>query len=268
MNALFAQLITALIAEGPDSPDVAKVVTDIQKQFPDQAARVQALLEAWRVSRGQAAPPLTPQSSPPSTSGVMKYLPWVLAALGIGGTAAGGISGIQNLNLDQFKLPQVANPWILLAIVAGVGAIAGLVNSFIRNGGFVLPAFAKDHEKNLLVVTNYGFLGDLFTGAVAAAGITWTAFPTDVRNISTEGTLLHWNVLLSAVFSGWAGARTWCGWRNQNILLAALSETAKQPAVSTLTADKILTAPTIPQAAMMATGKIIPGMSLPPGSPS
>ena len=261
MQDLFARLISALIAGGPDSTEVAQAIAAIKAQYPEEEKRARIIRDGWLLSRGRL-----PEQRLDGGNCVVpwytKYLPWVLAALGLSGTAF-GVSGIQNinsLNLDSLSLPCVTNRWALLGIVAAVGAVAGLVNSVLRNGGLILPAFGSEHDKSLLVVRTYGFVGDIFTGAAAAIAVTWTAFPTDHATDSASGPcLLQWHVLLSAAGAGWGGARVWSSWRNQNLLVTALGVTTKQLPASAQAVEDFKNATTIPEKVQAATGMQVPG---------
>jgi hypothetical protein len=255
VTELFAQLNTALAAGGPESPEVAKLVAAISQGGSAELSHAAAgAVNAARISRG-----LTPGPTPAAgTSWYLKYLPWLLAALGLGGTAA-GVGGIDlskiNVN-DLPSLPPVTNRWTLLGILAAVGAVVGTVHSIYRNGGLVFPAVAKDNAANMLVVRNYGFVGDLFWGAVSAAAASWTAHPATTGQ-DGGGNLLQWNLICSAIAAAFAGAKAWSGWRGNQIGKEALTQFlppgSPEPA-------------TIADAAVMATGMKIPGHEPPPGT--
>jgi hypothetical protein len=258
MRELFAQMNTALAAGGPDSPDVVRLVTAIEQQFPALAPIARAAREAARISRGQPAS----ENVAGGTPGLMKYLPWALAALGLTGTTA-AISGIDLTQINPDRLPQlppVTNRWVLLGILAAVGAVVGVVHSAYRNGGLVLPKFAKDNASNMLTLSNYGFAGDLFWGATAAVA-SWLAHPVTTGQDGT-GNLLQWNQVISAAVVAFAGATAWSGWRGNQIAKEALIQfippdlRGKAKNMST------------PDVAMMATGMKIPGREPPPGAPT
>jgi hypothetical protein len=54
MQERFARLTAALAEGGPDSPDVSRLITEIEAMFPAQAPTARGAREAARLSRGQA----------------------------------------------------------------------------------------------------------------------------------------------------------------------------------------------------------------------
>jgi len=260
MNTIFARLTAALSKGDPDTPEVAEILTTIKRE--GNAAQIQAAVGAVnvvRISRGQV-----PDAASGGSSWYMKYLPWAMAALGVGGTALGATGNLDPNAIDFSKLPQwhVTNRWVVFGILAAVGAVVGTFHSVYQHRALVLPAFAKDNPKNMLVLTSYGFLGDLFYGLAAAVTLAWTALPSSVPEISGgqatdaggTGNLLTWNLIVSAAVAAFAGAKAWSGWRGNIVAQKALAQTATLPAGSEELRQKILEARTIGEAAMLASG--------------
>ena len=59
--------------------------------------------------------------------------------------------------------------WIMLAIVCAAGATGGVINALLTDKGFIKP----DKERvGDVKVYRPGFIGNIFTGAIAA-GVSW-----------------------------------------------------------------------------------------------
>jgi hypothetical protein len=257
MQELFNRLIAALAAGGPNSPDVQQVLQQINQQFPGQADVARAIVSGWA---GGAAPPAQPPGQPPQTTGVWwKVLVPTLAALGIG-TGAGtqlDASGLLK-TITSIPLPQVTNRWPMLGIVAALGAVVGVAYSVYRNNwALILPSFARD--QNQFKVASWGFLRNLFMGAVVSTLTTWTAF----ANAPANTNLLTWTVLLSAVAAGVVGSRMASGQVEKDVLWTALAQSADQPPVPGL-GRLVDNAKTALDAAAIATGQPVPGVKPPP----
>ena len=91
-----------------------------------------------------------------------------------------GIAGIVSLPWMQqilawfeqdFTLPTVQSPLLLLGIVGGLGAIAGAGYSIYCHRGIVRPEFGQ--RQGVLTLTRYGILNEIAFGALAAVTTIW-----------------------------------------------------------------------------------------------
>jgi hypothetical protein len=260
MQELFARLITALNAGGPNSADVQQVLQQINVQFPAQADVAKSIVTGW-----VASPAVTPQpvsKDPGFSPWSWKFITPVLAALGLGTGAGAGID-TKSLweSIKTVPLPYIGNRWELLGVVAVVGAIVGFAYSFYRNNWtIVLPTFSKSQEQ--FKVASLGFLRNVFMAAVVSAATTWLAFASTADVPPKEGNLLTWTVLASAMAAGLVGSRMASGEVEKNVLWEALSTSAENPAFSGL--GKLVTdAKTALDAAAIATGEKVPGVKTP-----
>ncbi len=271
---LLKQLAAALLTQPPDSPVVLKLCERIAGTELEGAAK--KLLDAWAEIRSQALPTDLPAAAAPSPvvgptstiapppppppdapGGWRQYLPYLALLLG-GGGAAGWVAyleGAQGL-LDRLH---VTNPTALLGVIAAVGGLAGLVNSYFTNDGFVVP---KATTKDGRFVLEPGFLGNLLIGAVAAVLTTASATliqeqvvaPGEPSASSTPAEAdppspqsagdaakpprLTWGVLVSAAVAGWAGARLVTGLRDRQALLGNLIKIADRPKLPSVKLDQ------------------------------
>jgi hypothetical protein len=132
--------------------------------------------------------------------------------------------------------------WLLFLIVAGAGAVGGLVNAFLSDNGFVLPRKDENAGRTIL---RPGFLGNVLVGAVAAAmswGLYGPAANLDIlgRGEGTVTPVLTISAFFGALLVGVAGARVLSSEIDKRLLRAAASEAVSAPARSDL-ALKLLT---------------------------
>lgn len=106
----------------------------------------------------------------------------------LGGAGIAGISSLalvpgilefvkKNAPFDQVPVHSV---WLLLLIIAALGALAGAVYSVYHHRGIAWPRFSKrvatrPEESDVLTLTEYGFLNEIFFGALAAITTVWLA---------------------------------------------------------------------------------------------
>jgi hypothetical protein len=267
MQELFATLLKELGENGPGSPSVQSVLSEIAHRFPGEAPRARAMVDGTLLASGgqpQAAPAQDGQS------------PWWASKLSIaglsvlgGGSAGAGLTNVSWQNLQKPPLPDVTSQWTLLAIVAALGAVVGLAHSFYRNGwAFIMPVLARGDGR--FQVNSLGFLHNVIAGAAVAVATTWIAFSNtavgnDAKKSATEaavgavpGSLLTWNVLMSAVVAGVVGSRMSSGQVEKNTLWQALSRVVEAPMSPGLAKD-VLDAKTPFDAVTVATGTPPPG---------
>ena len=259
MQELFARLITTLKAGGPNSADVQQVLQQINEQFPAQAEVAKSIVNGWTTSPTTQPQPVSSSSGFSFTS--WKFLAPVLAALGIG-TGAG--AGIDTKSLGEFlktlPLPYIGNRWALLGVVAAVGAIVGFAYSFYRNNWtIILPTFSKSQDQ--FKVASWGFLRNVVMAAIVSGATTGLAFSKSSAP-QTDGNLLTWTVLASAMAAGLVGSRMASGEVEKNVLWEALSNSAEKPAVPGL-GKLVDDAKTALDAAAIATGQAVPGVKPP-----
>jgi len=259
MQELFARLITALNAGGPNSADVQQVLQQINTQFPAQAEVAKSIVSGWVASPAVSAQPVSQNSGFSFTS--WKFLAPLLAALGIGSGAGANIDMKSVMAfLTKFPLPVINNRWELLGVVAVVGAIVGFAYAFYRNNWtIILPSFSKSQDQ--FKVASLGILRNVFMAAVVSAATTWLSFSSSAAPPS-GGNLLTWTVLMSAAAAGLVGSRMASGEVEKNVLWEALATSAERPAVSGLGA-LVDNAKTALDAAAIATGDTVPGVKPP-----
>ena len=168
MQELFSLLTNTLSASGKNSPEVEQVLCMIREQSPQLEALARAINDGWATGPSLQAQPVADQPSTDFSFTSWKFIVPILAALGVG---TGGGAGIANLSWEQligilgiFNLPPVTDYRVLLAWVAGIGALVGLAHSFYRNNWtLVLPTFSR--TQNQFKVASFGCdrrsLGDL-----------------------------------------------------------------------------------------------------------
>ncbi len=218
---LFEQLIAAINSRGPDDNEARGLITKIQELCGDDAARdAEGIRNAWMRKYGKEPKKiLAPATSTPQASekpGGISLTSWpailgILTLLGVGGGAGSAITQFTTTDMlnsaNQFinqsePIFRVANSWQLLGLVAATGSIAGLIFAFIRDGGLVAPRFKKETDTNKLIISQYGFLNEMFAGGLVAAFTSWTAAPTAV-GMAIDVKI---GTLVSAVLAGLTGA--------------------------------------------------------------
>jgi hypothetical protein len=266
MQELCAKLLKALGEGGPDSPAVQDLLREIDAKFPEQAWRARGMLDVFLLSTGAK-----PRSSdPPSGNSSWlsgKTVAMLLGGLGVGGSAVAGFNNIRWEDVQKPPLPDVTNQWILLAIVAVIGALVGVAHSFYRNNwSLVLPRMARGG--GLFKVATFGFVRNMVVAATVSVFTTWIAFsdavvaPADANAAPRAGpekpktTLLTWNVLFSVVVAGVVGSRMASGQVEVRRLWDALSITAESAPVPGL--GKEVIAAKTPFEAIAATGILTP----------
>lgn len=265
MQELFATLRTAADAAVPDRDEITRLLKQITAVSPDAGGRARAMADGLLMARG--LPPLAdpaPAAGPPPATGLMSQN-GLLAMLGVGG-AGFGLANLPFKNLPKPALPEVTNQWVLLAIVAVVGAIVGLGHVFYRNNWTLITPVVSRAAGRFQVLT-FGFLRNVAVAAGVAALTTWLAFPAPeaVAPKTVDGgveaaSLLTWNVLASAVAAGVVGSRMASGEVEVKNLWKALSKTADAPAEAGLGA-RVREARTPFEAVTIATGTAPPGFS-------
>lgn len=122
--------------------------------------------------------------------------------------------------------------WTLLAIIAGAGAIGGLINALISDNGFLLPK--REQADTNTTIIRPGWLGNVFVGAVAAT-ISWGLYGSLAGKIiagsgagsgpaGEQGITL--SALVGAMLVGVGGARWLTNEVDKKLLRAAASVAA------------------------------------------
>lgn len=239
MQELLAKLQQQLSDSGPVPPPVQDTMRQI---------------DAALVGGGGQAPEKQPDSS-----SWLKSKGMIGALCVLAGTAGVGIGKIPWEKLSKLPLPGVTNTWLLLAIVATIGALTGLAHAFYRNKrSLLVPVITRDGGR--IHVKTFGYLANVAAGSGVAVLTAWMA----MSNVSAEAppavppNLLSWNVLLSAVLAGVVGSRMASGDVETSALLKALSTRTESPAVPGL-GKKVQEASTVMEAITVATGVPPPG---------
>jgi hypothetical protein len=114
---------------------------------------------------------------------------------------------IQQFGQSATPAPSTGSVWEMLAVVAGAGAVGGVINALLSsNGGFSIPRFRHG-------ILQLGIIGNLLLGAFAAV-ITWGLYGPlkDAVLLGTQPTgQLPANLTVTAVvgaaLAGAGGAR-------------------------------------------------------------
>jgi hypothetical protein len=218
-----------------------------------------AIVNGWvGIPRGSAR---TASADPGFSFSSWKFIAPVLAALGIGTGAGAGIGTKSLLEpLKTLPVPVVSNRWELLGVVAVVGAVVGFAYSFYRNNWtIILPTFSRSQDQFKLA--SWGFLRNVLVAAVVSVATTWFAFSSAPKPAS-DGNLLNWTVLVSAIVTGLVGSRMASGEVEKQVLWEALTMSAEKPAVPGL-ARLVENAKTPLDAAALVTGQPVPGVKPP-----
>jgi hypothetical protein len=260
MQELFAKLLQALAATGANSPEVQQYLAEIEANFKDKAGWARAMVDGARIGEGDQ-----PISSPPAPSWLSaRFLVPLLGGLSVGGGTVAGILKLAHDGLDGFALPTVTSQWVLVLIVAVLGALVGLTHAFFRNGPtLILPTI--NWKGGRISVQSFGFLRNMFMASLVAVATTWMAFfhvsvadtpdkaGPNAGPPAANQSLLTWNVLLSTLVAGIVGSRMASGQVELKTVLQALAITAEAPAVPGL-GKRILNAKTPLEAVALATG--------------
>ena len=262
MSDSITRLVNALKAGGPGSPDVQKVLQEINTQPPADADVAKTIVSGWTGSPPVSAQPVS--QTPATGSSSWKLIASILAGLGIRGVGGAGIDTKALWeSLKTVPLPYIANRWELLGVVAVVGAVVGFAYSFYRNNWtIILPTFSKTQEQ--FKVAAWGFLRNVFMAAVVSAATTWLAFASTAAVPPKDGNLLTWTVIASAMAAGLVGSRMSSGEVEKSVLWEALSTSTENPAVSGL-GKLVSDAKTPLDAAAIATGEKVAGVKEPKG---
>lgn len=252
MQDIFTNLILALRGGGPNHPDVLRIIGDVTANHPEYAKLAQSLRDGWLVSQGQppdnagtAAAPSAPAGGWLSHAGV----------LSLGAALAAGLYDYYLASPDSSYLRSllarvpITTPRALLAALALLGAVGGLINAWLATTGVVLPStFKLDGTKLMLP----GFLGNVVAGAVGAlVTVGMAGFPD--ANAAPGTTLLTPVMALSAFVAGLGGARILSGQRDKSLLWASVSAALRRPA-DPQAAEAVSRANSAPAvASMMAT---------------
>lgn len=123
------------------------------------------------------------------------------------------------------------NIWLIIGIVCIAGGVGGIVNAILSDNGFVIPKKDK-----IAGVYRPGYIGNIFTGAVAA-GISWGLYGP-FSSVAIVGTSPGTSVqelsltlagLVGAVLVGIGGAKWLTNEQDKIVLkLAASNAAAKQ----------------------------------------
>ena len=253
MQDIFTNLILALRGGGPNHPDVLRIIGDVTANHPEYAKLAQSLRDGWLVSQGQ----------PPDNAGNLAAAPsppaggWLSHAgvLSLGAALAAGLYDYYLASPDSSYLRSllarvpITTPRALLAALALLGAVGGLINAWLATTGVVLPStFKLDGTKLMLP----GFLGNVVAGAVGAlVTVGMAGFPD--ANAAPGTTLLTPVMALSAFVAGLGGARILSGQRDKSLLWASVSAALRRPA-DPQAAEAVSRANSAPAvASMMAT---------------
>ncbi len=123
--------------------------------------------------------------------------------------------------------------WFMLGVVSIAGAVGGVINALLTDQGFIKPY--KQRNENIKIYRP-GFLGNIFTGAVAA-GISWGLYgPLSshiIMGVSTQPSTspapnigLTISSLVGAVLVGVGGARWLTNEVDKSLLKTAVSMAA------------------------------------------
>jgi hypothetical protein len=265
MQELFAKLVTALSAHAPDSSEVQQALQQIEARFPKEVARARALVDGFVISQG--GKPQNPAPTADTSSWLSgKTLMPLLGGLGVGGGAA---SAFHNLSFDDIRnvpLPNVTSQWVLILIVAAVGAVVGVVHSVYRNDWSIIPPTIS-WNNGRLKFESLGFLRNLFFGSMISVVTTWTPMSNvathgvvtgDTTSIEARPSLLTWGVLGSAIVAGIVGSRMSSGDVEVSTMWKALATTTEAPAEPGR-GVLVENAKTPFEAVTLATGKPPPG---------
>ena len=260
----------------------------IQRLFESLPPNEQALVKGWI----DDWPTETAEPRESTSTWIMQILKdpkTIVGGVGVAGMAS--LTWIQSLLSwlqTAVHLPEVTNAFILLPIVAGLGALAGAAYSIYCNRGIVLPSLGK--QQGVLTLTRFGILNEVSFGAMAAVTTIWLttiglgipqALPGIPANptapagspaaVDTVGAvagqkpnLLSHSVILGALVSGWLGARMRSARLDQALLTKALAKTATQEPMTSEIAEKISLAPSAAAAATLATGMNVIGTRISP----
>jgi hypothetical protein len=136
--------------------------------------------------------------------------------------------------------------WILGVIIAGAGAVGGIVNALLTDNGFVLPQYVNAPPARVL---RPGFLGNVVIGA-AAAFVSWglygrwagAAIAGGAANSNPTKFYETLSGVTGALLAGIGGARVLTSEVDKQILRLTASKAAAGPADSA-TAAAIAIAP-------------------------
>ena len=98
------------------------------------------------------------------------------------------------------------NPWYMLLVLAGIGLLGGMLNSLIKDKGFIMP-----HTKQLddgSSLWQPGFIGNMITGAFAAAVVSGLSGPlSQLSSGSSTKYEFTATIIISALVAGFGGAK-------------------------------------------------------------
>ncbi len=132
----------------------------------------------------------------------------------------------------------------MLLLVAGSGALGGVVNAALSDNGFILPRL-EEHEHGYVI--RPGAVGNLLTGAVSAA-ISWGLYgplnASSIGSAAAPGTGLTLSAFVGALIVGAGGARWLTNEVDKRLLRAAVSgAVTAQPAEPALAAAMLAETP-------------------------
>lgn len=98
------------------------------------------------------------------------------------------------------------SPWYLLLILAGIGLLGGILNSLIKDKGFVMPHTIKLDDGSSL--WQPGFIGNMIIGAFAAAIVSGLSGPLSQLSTGSNSEYdITATIMISALVAGFGGAK-------------------------------------------------------------
>ncbi len=114
--------------------------------------------------------------------------------------------------------------WICLLLIGAAGAVGGFVNAFLSDNGFLLPQKQRSGEATII---RPGFLGNVFSGAVAAC-VSWGLYGSFANKGLSDRIDLPLSALVGGVLVGIVGSRWLTNEVDKRLLRAAASEAARK----------------------------------------
>lgn len=149
---------------------------------------------------------------------------------------------VQGFSQSATQAPSTGSVWAMLGVVAGAGAIGGVVNALLSSNGFALPKLSNG-------ILQLGIVGNVLLGAFAAV-ITWGLYGPlkDAVLLGTPpaGQLpanLTVTAFVGAALAGAGGARVISNEIDKKFFKSAATVAAKKAANPELAATIATTSP-------------------------